>query len=194
MNTILKLIAAIILLAFTMSCTVEKTEEGELPEVEVNTESGKLPKYKVDWANVKVSTRTKTIEVPKVVIVKEKKQVEVPYIEFNGPDGDATKVRERTIRMEVEVDDESHDLEIKQIYANDDALYVVAELTPTGTDLQGETVRISDQVVINAPKSDIEYLVIGKRPDGFFNTQYEFIDSKEELVNELDGAKMIFEK
>lgn len=174
------------------SCTVEKTEEGKMPEVDVQVESGETPKYKIDWAKVDISTRTKTIEVPKVVIVTEKRQVKVPYIEINGS-GDKER-KERTIRVEAEVANESHEIQIVEIYADNDDLHVIAKLIPTGTDLQGQTIRVSDQVVINAPDVDVEYYIIGSRPEGYFNSQYEFISSREELNDELDDAHKIYER
>jgi hypothetical protein len=46
------------------ACKVEKTEEGELPEVE----GGKLPEYDVDVPNVEIGRDTKTVVIPKVEI------------------------------------------------------------------------------------------------------------------------------
>jgi hypothetical protein len=48
------------------ACDVDKTEEGELPEVEV--EGGKLPEYDVDAAEVEVGTDTQRVVVPDVDI------------------------------------------------------------------------------------------------------------------------------
>ena len=48
------------------ACSVDKTEEGEMPEVEV--EGGNLPEYDVDAADVKVGTDTQTVTVPDVDI------------------------------------------------------------------------------------------------------------------------------
>ncbi len=48
------------------ACSVEQTEEGEMPEVEV--EEGQVPEYDVDAAEVEVGTETKEIEVPDVDI------------------------------------------------------------------------------------------------------------------------------
>ncbi|CAN5388282.1 hypothetical protein BH23VER1_BH23VER1_13820 [soil metagenome] len=53
--------------AFTfvgVSCTVEQTEEGEMPTLE----GGNMPKYDVDPADVDIRTEEKTIKVPKVEI------------------------------------------------------------------------------------------------------------------------------
>ncbi len=45
-------------------CDVEKTEEGSLPEV--NVEGGNMPEYDVDAPDVDVGTKEKTITVPDV--------------------------------------------------------------------------------------------------------------------------------
>jgi len=47
-------------------CEVEQTEEGSLPDVEV--EGGNMPKYDVDGPDVDVGTKEKTITVPDVDI------------------------------------------------------------------------------------------------------------------------------
>ena len=67
-NTMPMLVLAAALL-WPAACTVEQTEEGELPDVEV--EGGKLPEYDVDPAKVKVGTDTKTIKVPTIDITKD---------------------------------------------------------------------------------------------------------------------------
>jgi len=45
-------------------CDVEKTEEGKMPDVEVD--GGKMPKYDVDAPDVDVGTKEKTVTVPDV--------------------------------------------------------------------------------------------------------------------------------
>ena len=50
------------------ACRVEKTEDGELPEVEV--EGGKLPEYDVDPARIEIGRDTKTVVVPSVKIIR----------------------------------------------------------------------------------------------------------------------------
>lgn len=55
-------------IAFSMSaCEVKKTQEGEMPEV--NVEGGQAPKYDVEAPDVKVEEEKKTITVPDVDIV-----------------------------------------------------------------------------------------------------------------------------
>ncbi|OYX47830.1 MAG: hypothetical protein B7Y87_00920 [Sphingomonadales bacterium 32-64-22] len=44
------------------ACDVEQTEEGEMPEVDVN--GGELPEYNVDAADVDVEMEEQTVEVP----------------------------------------------------------------------------------------------------------------------------------
>ncbi len=56
--------AAIFALA---SCEVEKTQEGELPEVEVEGET-RLPKYDVDAPEVETGTKKVEMEVPTIDI------------------------------------------------------------------------------------------------------------------------------
>jgi len=46
-------------------CTVDKTKEGNLPDVEVKGKT-ELPEYDVKPADVDVSTTTKQVTVPKV--------------------------------------------------------------------------------------------------------------------------------
>jgi len=53
------------LLALGMAaCSVEQTEEGEMPSIEV--EGGNLPEYDVDAAEVTVGTDTQTVVVPDI--------------------------------------------------------------------------------------------------------------------------------
>ena len=54
-------------LMFALSgCNVEKTEEGELPEVKV--EGGNMPKYEVETPEVEVGTKTVEVEVPTATV------------------------------------------------------------------------------------------------------------------------------
>lgn len=56
--------ALALLVTALAACQVEQTEEGELPEV--NIEGGELPEYDVDAADVDVGTQTTTVVVPDV--------------------------------------------------------------------------------------------------------------------------------
>lgn len=69
--------APAILLMATLSlvaCDVEQTEEGSLPEVDV--EGGDMPEYDVDTADVDVGTEEKTVTVPDVDVTMPDDQEE----------------------------------------------------------------------------------------------------------------------
>lgn len=46
------------------ACNVDQTKKGELPDVEVNASGGQMPEFDVDGPTVNVGTEKKTIEVP----------------------------------------------------------------------------------------------------------------------------------
>jgi hypothetical protein len=62
----MRLFAAALMGLSLAACSVEQTEEGEMPEVEV--EEGKLPEYDVDAADVDVNVDTAKVPVPDVDI------------------------------------------------------------------------------------------------------------------------------
>jgi len=66
------------------SCNVEKTEEGKMPDVDIEVESGELPEYDVETPDIDIQTEEKTITVPDVDL--EETQVEVPTVEVTLPD------------------------------------------------------------------------------------------------------------
>lgn len=55
-------------------CQVEKTQEGELPDVDVTAEGGQLPEYDVQTADVDVGTREETVTVPDVDVTMPDEQ------------------------------------------------------------------------------------------------------------------------
>ncbi len=48
------------------ACDVEQTEEGEMPEI--NVEGGNMPEYDVDTPDVEIGTEVRTVEVPTIDI------------------------------------------------------------------------------------------------------------------------------
>lgn len=64
MKKLLATLCLSILLLPLAACSVEQTEEGELPEVEAT--GGEMPEYDVDAADVEVGTETREVEVPTV--------------------------------------------------------------------------------------------------------------------------------
>ena len=57
-----------LLTVFATGCRVRQTEEGELPDVDVSAEGGKVPEYDVDAADVDVKTEKREVTVPDVDI------------------------------------------------------------------------------------------------------------------------------
>lgn len=179
-----------------VSCDVKKTETAELPEVDVDidAEAGNLPEYEVNWADVDLKTETKTVEVPKVVVVMEEEQVEVPSIDIDMPDDNNSMKSERTLLVETEVTGTAHDLEIQQIRAMGKKLYVIATLEKLDQDLEGKTVRIQDQVDINAPDLDVEYVIVGARPDRLYNKNNRYVNSMNDVNEMLGDAQIIYKR
>ena len=80
-----------------VGCSVEQTEEGSLPDVDMQVEEGNMPAYDVDTADVDVGTRETTMDVPKVDVYTEEEQVTVPTVGLDMPEDD---------EAEVEIEDE----------------------------------------------------------------------------------------
>lgn len=65
---------------------VEQTQEGKMPDVDVDVEGGQMPKYDVETPDVDVGTKEKEISVPDVDVDMEKKKVTVPDVDVDMPD------------------------------------------------------------------------------------------------------------
>lgn len=194
----LKALAAAGLLSagLTLSaCDVEQTEEGALPDVDVDmdvdADPGNLPEYDVDWANVDVGTTEETITVPKLRVVMEEETVSVPVIDVDMPndEDDAGKVR-RTIRVSAQVPGEGYEIDVKNIYYSGGELYVVSHLT--GENQGGNKEIVSDSIVINAPESDVNHIIVGERPEGAYNEQYRYVSSMDDI--DLSSANVLYER
>ncbi|MFS4418234.1 hypothetical protein [Maribacter sp. 2307ULW6-5] len=180
--------------ALMVSCNLKKEDKGELPEVDVDVtaDSGELPVYEVNWADVEVGTRTEMVEIPKVVVVMEEEEVEIPYVDVDMPNGDQKK--ERTLMVEAEVTDMEHELEIQEIWAAGNHLHVIAQLEATDQSIGDQTMRVSDQITLNAPDLDVRYYIVGSRPDRVFNTRYDYLNSTDELRGSLESPTVIYKR
>ena len=180
---------------FTVTgCTVDQTKSAKAPDVDVDVDPGRWPKYNVKWADVDVGTTTKTITVPKLEWKREETQVQVPYIDINAPGMGGRE--ERTVQVELEVPGSGYDLDIRQVRAVGDQLWVISELKKTG-DSKGSYGRVSDQVVVNAPEDlTIRRVVVGERPEGVYNAQYTFYSDMQSLQQKLPqgGGRVIYER
>lgn len=90
-KAILKSAALVVALGSVLSlsaCNVEKTQEGELPDVDVNAKSGQLPEYEVETADVDVNTKETTVKVPDVDVDVSSNEatVPVPDVDVNMPE------------------------------------------------------------------------------------------------------------
>ena len=72
------------------ACSVEKTEEGNLPEVEV-TKEGNMPAYDVETADVSVGTKETEVTVPDVDVTTKETTMTVPDVDVTMPDEKADK-------------------------------------------------------------------------------------------------------
>lgn len=187
--------AAVTMLALA-GCDVNQTSQGEAPDldVDVSAEEGALPSFNVNWADVKVTTKTKTVEVPKLIVVTEEEEVEVPSIDVDMPDADNNEKNERTLVVEAEIEGEMQDLNIEHVFAKDRRLIVVSTLEPTGETLEDQRVRVSDRLVLNAPDLDVQYIIVGERPDGDWNNQYVFVADEAAAQKRTQGATEIYSR
>lgn len=67
------------------ACTVDKTQEGEMPKVDVDAQGGQLPKYDVDAAEVEVKTEQAEVTVPDVDVNTTTATVPVPEVDVKTP-------------------------------------------------------------------------------------------------------------
>jgi hypothetical protein len=65
MKSLFKVFVGASLLTFG-ACDVDKTKDGEMPDVDVNATGGQLPEYNVEGPTVNVGTENKTVQVPTV--------------------------------------------------------------------------------------------------------------------------------
>lgn len=186
--------AAMAVLALS-ACDVQKTESGKMPDVDVDVsaDAGKLPSFDVDWAEVDVGTTTKMVKVPKIVVVMEEEEVEVPYMDIIMP-GDDSERTQRTVMVEAEVEGQMHDLRIDKVYATKRQLFVVSTLTPTEQSLEGKKVRVSDRIELNAPDLKVQHIIVGEKPMGDWNNRYDFVADESALQARVQGAKEIYSR
>ena len=77
------LLGAALLTVSATGCKVTKTQDGQMPQVEVSTKGGQLPKYDVQTPTVSVGSEKRDINVP--TVKTEKKEVKVPTVDVKPP-------------------------------------------------------------------------------------------------------------
>lgn len=175
-------------------CTTEQTQPAEAPDVDVDVDPGQWPQYDVKWADIDVGTREQTVTVPVLRIEQETRQVSVPYIDINPPG--ARDREERTIQVAVDVPHAGYQLQISEIRAAGDDLWVIAQLNESETAAAPVMTRVSDQVVVNAPADlDVRKVVVGQRPEGLQNQQYRFVESMGTVNQAIpQGGRVIYQR
>jgi hypothetical protein len=129
--------------------------------------------------------------VPRVIVVQEEETVQVPYIDIDVP---GAEQRERTITAEVEVPSGGYDLNIQDVYAVNNELWVISRLGETDPTAPQATTRVSDRIVINAPNIPVRHYIVGERPSGLFNEQYEFVGDREQILSQLESGRQLYER
>ena len=174
-------------------CTAEQTEPGEAPDINVDVDPGQWPEYKVNWADVDVGTREQTVTTPVIRIEEETRQVTVPYIDINPPG--ARDRQERTIRVNVDVPHAGYRLEIAEIRASGDNLWVIARLDQADQAAAQVMTRASDQVVVNAPADlDVRKIIVGQQPQGA-STEHRFVSSMDALNQMIpQGGRVLYQR
>lgn len=183
--------ALILFLIPLASCRIERERAGELPDVEVDVEPGQLPTYDIQGPDVNVGVAERTVTVPKVIVVQEEETVQVPYIDIDVPGAER---QERTITAEVEVPSGGYNLEIQDVYAVNNELWVISRLEETNANALQATTRVSDRIVINAPDMPVRHYIVGERPSGVFNEQYEFVGNRQQILPQLEAGRQLYER
>jgi hypothetical protein len=186
---------SIALLMLTAACSVEKTQSAKAPDVDVDVDPGRWPKYDVNWADIDVGTKTRTVTVPVVEVNQKQVEMEVPYLDINPPG--ATDVEERTVSVELEVPSSAYGVQIQEVRAAGDRLWVIAEIQETGKPDNKRAMRVSDHVVLRAPEDlNVRRVIVGKRPEGTYNQQYLFVDDRSALSKRLpeNGGRVLYSR
>lgn len=185
--------AAILALSLGVyGCSVEKTRTGKLPDVDVDVEGGRLPRFNIEGPDVKVGLTERTVTVPKLVWVEEQEEIKVPFIDIDLPGTDRV---ERTVVVDVQVPHAGYDVEIKRVLASQGQLWVISELHEKTPSARKVTSRVSDQIIIKAPEDlNIRRMIIGEKPEGVSNGQYTFVSNQSALDQRLSGGKVLYSR
>jgi hypothetical protein len=186
---------ALVFAGISASCSVEQTREAAAPDVEVDVDPGRWPKYDVNWADVDVGTSKRTVQVPVIRIEREPREITVPYIDIDVPG--AGQADDRTITVAADVPHSGYALEIQEVRAANDDLWVVARLMEKQADGTAKAnTRVSDRVIVNAPDDlDVRTVIVGERPGTGENPEHRFVSSMAELNRLIpDQARVVYQR
>jgi hypothetical protein len=173
-------------------CAVDQTQGAQAPDVDVEVDAGRWPEYDVSWADIDVGTSERTITVPVVRFEKDTTSITVPYVDVNPPG--ARDRAERVLSIDVDVPHSGYELQIVEVRASGDDLWVVGRLRETAAPSRQMQTRVSDRVMLNAPRDlDVRIVVVGERPSG--NDHLRFVDSMDALQQMIpDGARLLYRR
>lgn len=173
---------------------VVQTEEGDMPDLDVDVESGQMPEFDVDWMDVDVGMREKTVTVPKVEVVMEEEQVSVPFIDVRMPDDADSERMERTLELSARFPHPGYEVNIVSVYAVEGRIIVIGQASETDSVEANEAraVRISDRVVLNAPDADVRYYLMGERPLNVGDGNFRFVSSTDEIQFDLNRGRELY--
>lgn len=188
-----------------VGCTVEQSEAGQLPDVDVNAEGGNLdvdlpevdvdvepgalPDLNVDWAELDIMVGETTVEVPKIDVYTEKETIAVPMIDIDWP-GENDAPENQLLEVELDVTDPNARVEIVEVFAYQNNLIVVGRLHSSAR--SGETTTVRDRVAINAPDMDIDYYVIGDTSVVTDDNGIMIVANRSEIDVDLRRARKLF--
>jgi hypothetical protein len=175
-----------------IGCAVDQTQGARAPEVDVQVDPGRWPEYDVRWADIEIGTSERTITVPVLRIDKETRSITVPYIDINPPG--ARERGERVVSIDVDVPHSGYEVQIIEVRASGDDLWVIGQLRQTATPSRKVQTRISDHVMVNAPRDlDIRTVVVGEQPNG--NDHLRFVESIDALGQTIpEDARVLYRR
>lgn len=185
-------VANCVAMASLVGCAVDQTQEARTPDVDVAVDPGRWPEYDVSWADIEVGTSERTITVPVVRVDKETRRITVPYIDVNPPG--ARDREERTLSIDVDVPHSGYELQIVEVRASADDLWVVGQLRETSAPSRQIKTRVSDRLMMRAPRDlDVRIVVVGEQPDG--NDHLRFVESMDALHKMIpEAARLLYRR
>jgi hypothetical protein len=186
---------ALLTVGASVSCSVDQTREAAAPDVDVDVDPGRWPQYDVNWADVEVGTSQRTVQVPVVRVDREPREITVPYIDIDVPG--AGEAEDRTVTVAADVPHGGYALEIQEVRAAGDDLWVVARLMEQGGGSATQAMtRVSDRVVVSAPDDlDVRTVIVGERPGTGDNQQHRFVSSMDDVNRMIpDQARVLYQR
>lgn len=172
---------------------VVQTQEGEMPEVDIDAEAGNWPEYDIDWADVDAGLATTTVTVPEVNITYEEEEVTVPYVNIDWPGEEETE--RQVVNIAVRTPNDGYEAKIEEIHLLDGTLHILARVEAGDDQSTASGIRPmqEDMAVMDAP-ADVEkqIYVYGDLSDVAMPASYEKIDSPRAFREQTRDGERIY--